>query len=169
MMSDEFEASRETGRPIDALDQCFAAFGWQVQRQGEDEIIASVQGSWTNYEMRAVCRDEDRALQFLCFPDIRVNSDQHHVVHETLSLVNEQLWVGHFELWHATGLIVYRHAVILEPANEMIMSLDQAETVIETALEECERFYPVFQFVLWGGKTPQEAIAASMIETAGEA
>jgi len=129
MMSDEFEVSRETGRPIDALDQCFAAFGWQVQRQGDDEIIASVQGSWTNYEMRAVCRDDDRALQFLCFPDIRINSDQYPVVHETISLVNEQLWVGHFELWHATGLIVYRHALILEPAEEMGMSIEQAETV----------------------------------------
>ena len=37
------------------------------------------------------------------------------------------------------------------------------------AIEECERFYPVFQFVLWAGKTPQEAISAALIETQGEA
>jgi len=39
----------------------------------------------------------------------------------------------------------------------------------KAAIEECERFYPVFQFVLWAGKTPQEAIAAALIETQGEA
>ena len=39
----------------------------------------------------------------------------------------------------------------------------------EAALEECERFYPVFQFVLWGGKSPGEAIAAALIDTHGEA
>jgi hypothetical protein len=41
--------------------------------------------------------------------------------------------------------------------------------LIESAIDECERFYPVFQFVLWGGKTPKEALAASLTETQGEA
>ena len=49
------------------------------------------------------------------------------------------------------------------------MTLDQAQILVETAIDECERFYPVFQFVLWGGKTPSEAISASLIETRGEA
>ena len=44
-----------------------------------------------------------------------------------------------------------------------------AETLVEAALDECERFYPVFQFVLWGDKTPKEAIAAALVDTAGEA
>ena len=42
-------------------------------------------------------------------------------------------------------------------------------SMVETAIDECERFYPVFQFVLWGGKSPAEAISASLIETRGEA
>src|SRR5688572_31021705 len=41
--------------------------------------------------------------------------------------------------------------------------------ITEAAMEECERFYPVFQFVLWGGKSPGEAIAAALIDTHGEA
>ena len=49
------------------------------------------------------------------------------------------------------------------------MSLAAAELLVETAIDECERFYPVFQFVLWAGKTPQEAIAAALIDTQGEA
>ena len=49
------------------------------------------------------------------------------------------------------------------------LSLEQAEAIAEAAVEECERFYPVFQFVLWGGKSPGEAIAAALIDTQGEA
>ena len=49
------------------------------------------------------------------------------------------------------------------------MTLHEAETISEAALEECERFYPVFQFVLWGGKSPREAISAALIDTHGEA
>jgi hypothetical protein len=41
--------------------------------------------------------------------------------------------------------------------------------VIEAAVDEVDRFYPVFQFVLWGGKSPKDAIAAALVETRGEA
>ena len=41
--------------------------------------------------------------------------------------------------------------------------------LIDIALHECERFYPAFQYVLWGGRTPTEAIDAAMLETVGEA
>ena len=43
------------------------------------------------------------------------------------------------------------------------------EKLIEIALNECERFYPAFQFVIWGGKSPADAMAAAMLETMGEA
>ena len=83
--------------------------------------------------------------------------------------INEQLWIGHFEMWASSGMVLFRHAALLEAAGEPALTLDQAEMLIEAALDECERFYPVFQFVLWGDKTPAEAIAAAMIETQGEA
>ena len=37
-------------------------------------------------------------LQFLAFPDIKVTDDRRAAIYETIGLVNEQLWVGHFEL-----------------------------------------------------------------------
>ncbi|MFN2472449.1 MAG: hypothetical protein ABR588_00805, partial [Sphingomicrobium sp.] len=63
----------------------------------------------------------------------------------------------------------FRHSTILDTRESDGLSLEQAEAISEAALEECERFYPVFQFVLWGGKSPSEAIAAALIDTAGEA
>jgi len=47
--------------------------------------------------------------------------------------------------------------------------LDRCETLIETALSECERYYPVFQFVIWAGKSPAEAIEIAMLDTVGNA
>ena len=87
-----------------------------------------------------------------------------------MALVNEQLWMGHFELWSNSGILLYRNATMIDARDgEATMSLATAELLIESAIDECERFYPVFQFVLWGGKTPTEAIAAAMVETQGEA
>jgi hypothetical protein len=108
-------------------------------------------------------------LQFLALPDIRVATDKRSATYETIGLINEQLWLGHFELWATSGLVLFRHAALLEGEEGNVLTLQQAETLVEAAIEECERFYPVFQFVLWADKTPQEAIAAALIETQGEA
>jgi hypothetical protein len=169
MNVDDYESVRDSGTPIDLLEQYFTAHGWSCERQGEEEIVAQYQGSWTQYELRAVWREEDGVLQFLAFPDIRVTSDKRAAIYETMGLINEQLWIGHFEMWIASGLVLFRHATLLESSDETVLTLDQAETLIEAAIDECERFYPVFQFVLWSDKTPQDAIASAMIETRGEA
>ena len=84
-----------------------------------------------------------------------------------LALVNEKMWLGHFDLWSEDGLPMYRHSLPLRGAGGAASS--QVEDLVTVALEECERFYPAFQFVIWGGKSPEESLAAALIETLGEA
>jgi hypothetical protein len=43
---------------------------------GDDEIAATTQGSWTQYEIRAIWREEDQVLQLLVLPDIRVTDEK---------------------------------------------------------------------------------------------
>ncbi len=169
MTLEDFEGPEtDPAAPIDMLESYFAAHGWSHDRSGDDEIVANVKGSWTEYELRGVWRDEDQVLQFLALPDIKVTDDKRAAIYEAIGLVNEQLWLGHFELWSTSGILLFRHAALIE-GDEPTMSLAQTETLIESAIDECERYYPVFQFVLWGGKSPREAIAAALIETHGEA
>lgn len=152
--------------PIALLARLFDARGWTYDSGGDDEIVATIAGSWTSYEIRLIWRQDDQVLQMLAFPDIRANDDKRSVAAETLTLINEQLWLGHFEMWSTSGTVVFRHGVLVGDAG---LSHTMAETLVDTMLDECDRFYPVFQFVLWGGKSPSEALAASMIETRGEA
>lgn len=153
--------------PIEMLARYCEAHGWPHELVGEEEIVTQVQGSWTSYELRGVWRTEDRVLQILLFPEIKAVDDRKAAIHEALSLINEQLWMGHFELWSASSMVVFRHATLL--GDEGTLALEMVETLVNTAIDECERFYPVFQFVLWGGKSPAEAITAALIETRGEA
>lgn len=167
-MLDEVEFDRDDAAPIDMLESYYSAHGWTFERE-DDEIVARVKGSWTEYELRAIWREQDSVLQFLAFPDIKVPEERRSEVFETIGLVNEQLWIGHFELWSSSGILLYRHAVMVDGSDEPTMSLSRAELLVESAIDECERFYPVFQFVLWGGKTPKDALASALIETQGEA
>src|SRR4028119_1480070 len=136
MDTDAFEMERETSAPIDMLEYYFGAHGWTFERSGDEEIVANFQGSWAQYELRASWRDDENARQFSALPDIRVASDKRAATYETIGLINEQLWLGHFELWASSGLVLFRHAALLESEEGGQLSLAQAETLVEAAIEE---------------------------------
>jgi hypothetical protein len=41
--------------------------------------------------------------------------------------------------------------------------------LVDAAVDEFERYYPVFQLVLFADRSPAEAMAAALLETVGEA
>jgi hypothetical protein len=158
---------RDETAPLEMLAALFDARGWDYEMASEEEVAAEFKGSWTSYQIRAIWREEDNALQLLVMPDVSVPSDKRNDIYTALGLINEQLWLGHFDLWSSNGLLLFRHGSLLPPNG--MLGVDQAQTIIDVALDECERFYPVFQFIIWGGKSPEDALAAALIETHGEA
>ena len=56
MGNDEFEHDAADAEPLDMLASYFEANGWAFEQNGEDEIAATTQGSWTQYEIRAIWR-----------------------------------------------------------------------------------------------------------------
>src|SRR3546814_11137776 len=96
---------------------------------GEDGDVGRAQGSWPTYELREVWRADDGVIQLLAFPDIRVVEDKRGVAHEALALINEQLWLGHFELWSNSGTILFRHGMLV--GSNASLPLDPAETMVE--------------------------------------
>jgi hypothetical protein len=64
-------------------------------------------------------------------------------------------------------VLLYRHGLML--GDDGLLSIAQAQTAVEAAVEECDRFYPAFQFILWGDKSPTEALASALVDAAGEA
>lgn len=152
--------------PLEMLAALFQARGWPCD-VSQEELCGEIQGSWANYQLRGVWREEDLVLQILCLPDIRVSEAKRAAAHDLVMLVNEQLWLGHFDIWSNGGVLLYRNGTML--GDEGLLSLDQAQALVEIAVQECDRFYPAFQFVLWGDKSPREALAAAMVDAAGEA
>ena len=152
--------------PLDMLAALFDAHGWPVTTSA-DELAGEIKGSWTTYQLKGLWRGEDNVLQILCLPEVRIPAEQMTAAHELVTLINEQMWLGHFDIWSNGGVLLYRNGNLL--GDDGLLSIAQAQALIETAVEECDRFYPAFQFVLWGGKSPREALDAAMVDAAGEA
>ncbi|WP_419813964.1 YbjN domain-containing protein [Glacieibacterium sp.] len=171
-MNVDFAFSPAPAAPIDMLEHYFNANGHAFERSGDEEITASVTGEWATYQLRALWREEEHVLQLIAMPELRVPDGKRAAIYETLGLINEQLWIGHFEMWSADGALLFRHATLLDSDDEdedIDLTLGQAEMLVEAAVDECDRYYPVFQFVLWAGKTPADAMAAALLDTVGEA
>jgi len=160
-------AQDDDAAPVEMLAALFEARGWPVEYVSDDEISTEVKGSWSAYQLQAIWRVEDHVLQILCLPDIRIPDSKRTPMHEALALINEQMWLGHFDVWSNGGVLLYRHGVML--GDDGLLSPGQAQAIVEAALAECDRFYPVFQFIVWGDKTPAEALAAALVDAAGEA
>jgi hypothetical protein len=172
MIGVDSDMSFEGAAPIDMLEQYFSSHNWAFERAGDEEIVATVKGSWSDYELRALWREEERVLQFIAMTGVsasRAEPATRTTLYEALGLINEQLWLGHFELWSADGAVLFRHAVLVGGDGEPSLGLVETEALVDAAIDECERYFPVFQFVLWGGKSAKDALAAALIETEGEA
>jgi hypothetical protein len=167
MRPGEDDIGGDDAAPVEMLAQLFEARGWPCEFVSEEEISGEIQGSWATYQMRCIWREEDRVLQLICLPDIRVPDPKRKATFELLALVNEQLWLGHFDVWSNGGVLLYRHGLML--GDDGMLSLGMAQTAVESAVAECDRFYPAFQFVLWGDKTPADALASALVDAAGEA
>jgi hypothetical protein len=153
--------------PLDVLEEIVSANEWLFDRANDDELIVELAGRWCHYRMFFVWQREIGALQFSCQFDMKVPDAKRVDVHDLLAMLNNRLWLGHFDLEPQQHTPLFRYTVLAR--NDRMPGVEALEDLVEIALTECERFYPAFQFVIWGGKRPGEAMAASMIDTAGQA
>ena len=157
----------EKASPLEVVERMASSNNWPFERAAEDEIALNVTGHWTNYQVSFTWMGEIEALHLACAFDMKVPELRLAEVQALVALVNEQLWIGHFDVWMENGVVMFRHALLL--AGGVAASDRQCEAVLGAALDSCERYYPAFQFVIWAGKTAREAMDSAMFETSGEA
>ncbi len=156
-----------SANPLDILEQIVTANEWSFERRSDGEMAAEAPGKWCDYGVFFSWAPEISAMHFSCAFDLKVPAGHRERLYELLALANEKLWIGHFGLESEDGVPVFRHSALLRGAPGA--SAESLEDMVDIAITECERFFPAFQFVLWGGKTPGDALQAAMLDCVGEA
>jgi hypothetical protein len=152
--------------PVDMVEHIATIHDWSFERSAPDELTLSVAGTGCDYHISLTWREDLEALHLACAFDFRVTKVRLAEVYRLMVQINEQLWLGHFDLWRDDGMLLYRNGLLLAGAHT---HAGQCEGLLKAALEACERYYDSFQFVLWAGKSAEEALAATMLETQGTA
>ena len=167
MAAMEVEIVERAEHPLDVVERLANTHDWRFDRADENEISVSVTGSWCEYHVAFTWLDDMEALHVACAFDLKIPVRRRPDFIELVSLINEQLWVGHFDLWNTEDVVMFRHSLLLAGGAEP--NGRQCESLLRVAIDACDRYYQAFQFVLWAGKTPREALEGAMFETAGEA
>lgn len=156
-----------TRNPLDLVEEIVGANDWLFERASDDRMFVELQGRWSDYRLYFLWQPDLSAMQFSCQIELNVPSSLRSEVNELLAIVNEKLWLGHFDVCSEENTPLFRHTTLLRGAPTA--SAEQIEDLIEISVSECERFFPAFQFVISGGKSAQEAVEAAILDPVGEA
>ncbi len=153
--------------PLDILEAIFTDNEWNFKRSKRDEIIVDTVGGWCDYNMHFIWHDELYALYFTCSFDLEIQLERHVEMNNLLAMINQKIWMGHFNFCSEDNKIIYRNTV---PTRGLkTLAVEQLEDIMDIALAECERFYPAFQYMIWVDQKAEDAMAAALLDCQGEA
>jgi hypothetical protein len=153
--------------PLELVEDVILDQNWPCQRLNFYEILSEVEGRWGGYRILFLWQEEINVLHFACLLDVPLDSRNLQETYELLTLINERLAIGHFEIYQEEGLPAFRYSFLVNhPRN---LQAETLEEIIDIAVHECEKFFPAFQFVLTGEKKAKEATSVAILDTVGEA
>ena len=156
-----------TDRAMDVVEQTLLAADWACERSEEGMIHCASMTKWGEFGGMFAWRDEPASLNFSLTLDLRAPNAKQSAISDLLRRINERLWLGHFDYWNDEGVAVFRHTIPM--FDRIAPDPGEIAAVLTAALEAADQFLPAFNFVVWAGKSAEEAVAAVAFETAGEA
>ncbi|MGD9864874.1 MAG: YbjN domain-containing protein [Pseudodonghicola sp.] len=153
--------------PIDIVEHLAEFHDWDFDRIGDDQIAMAVEGQWRTYSITLAWSGYDETLRLICTFEMEPPEDQVVRLYELLNQMNDQCWAGAFTYWAEQKLMVYRYGLVL--SGGQVASAEQIDTMINAAVSSAERYYPAIQLLVWGGRTPRQAMQAAIAEAYGRA
>lgn len=156
-----------TDRVMDVVEQTLLAADWACERSEEGMIHCASMTKWGEFGGMFAWRDEPASLNFSLTLDLRAPNAKQSAISELLRKINERLWLGHFDYWNDEGVAVFRHTIPM--LDRIAPDPGEVAAILTAALDAADQFLPAFNFVVWAGKSAEEAVAAVVFETLGEA
>ncbi len=153
--------------PIDIVETLAEQRSWDFDRIADDQIAMAIEGTWKTYSVTLALSPREQALRLICAFDMAPPAKRLSALHTVMGLANDQCWTGAFVLWREQKLMGYRYGLNL--AGGAQASSAQINDMVRAAVTACERFYPAFQMVAWGGETPEKALGIAISDAYGRA
>ena len=159
--------SLNSTNPIDFIEDIIYSKKWPFSRATEDELVADISSKWCQYRLYFAWSEQIKAINFTVTFDLKFPLATLNSIYELLALINEKLWIGHFDITSKNGIPAFRHTLLIRQNNEVLYS--QLEEIVDIAIYECEKYYPAFHFILFEESQPQDVLQLCCFEPVGRA
>lgn len=153
---------------LELIERVLDDSDWSYERDSYNSLHCIIPTKWGEmggiFSMREV---PSEALQFSLTLDVKPTRTRRGELNELLLLINEQLWLGHFDHWPMDDMVVFRHTIAMAGRTEPEGA--EISAIIEAATSAIDQFTPCMNYVIWAGKTAAEAMETALFETVGEA
>lgn len=153
--------------PLDLVMQFVNKQDWFSHRNKLNGLIADVPGRWGKHQLCVEWFECEETLDVSCNLDLSFDKFQLSEVTTLTSLLNQDLWLGHFVACERTNTIKIRHKLMLRGAGGA--SPEQIEDVIEIVLGEAEQAFPTIYQVLNGPYAARDIVNFGMVQSRGHA
>jgi hypothetical protein len=160
-------SARPHDRALDVVEHTLLAADWACERSEESVIHCASVTRWGEFGGMFTWREEPASITFSLTMDLRAPAAKQVAISELLRRMNERLWLGHFDYWNEEGVAVFRHTIPM--LDRIAPDPGEIAALLAAALDAADQFLPAFNFVVWAGRSVEEAVAAVAFETAGEA
>jgi len=164
-LDDDYGAAAD---PMDTVEMVMGGDERFAAERAEDGDVHFVfKSGWGETAGYFSHREELPALLFTLGFDFQAPISRRAEAIKLAACINENLWLGHFDVWSDDGTIIFRHAMPMIGRDEI--SIGEVQAMLAAALDAAERFQPAFHFAIIGGMNAEDAAKAAFFETAGEA
>lgn len=152
--------------PIDTIEEIMAHHEWLFKRT-DDEIDIDIKAQWNSYKTSFTWVSDLNGIFYKSVFNVNVSRTLENEIFTLLNIINQRMWMGSFSFDRDEKTIEFKYTLLL--AGQEKLSYEQIEDIVNISLNECERYYPAFDFVLNHGKNGYEALSLALINVEGEA
>lgn len=142
--------------PIDDIECLFTKRQHSTERRSNSEIVVEISGKWDNMLLFFAWEEQLNCLHISCLINLTPDAVNLPSIFELLALLNEDLWVGYFSYWEEAQMPIFKHSIFIDEKDTNLTS--KLTQVLNIAITECERAYPIFHAVLKQNIAPRRAL-----------
>lgn len=153
--------------PIDIVEDVIYEKKWSFSRADDYELVADIASKLCQYRLYFTWSEKVKAMSFTITFDLKFPQSQLFKAYELIGLINEKLWIGHFDITSKNGIPAFRHTLLSSSDNDFLHK--KLEDLVDIAIYECEKYYPSFQQVLFDDLQPSKSLVFANFEVIGTA
>ena len=167
-MNSPFEMTCNENNPLELVEEFVESKGWEFSRPDESYLNISLPGKYSDLDLNLEWQEEFSALLIACSIPVEITPQRYETVTQALEKINQNLWLGHFDLSNKNKYPTFRHTLVLSmiPTN---FSANLVTYVTEIAKAECDRFHATFKQAQDGDTNLHDGLQAVVFETVGAA